>query len=218
MLSDDPCSGTPWYGLACNSDGEVVVLTLNENGLSGTIPTQLGQLTSLTSGGDSYMYNFLDDNDLTGTVPSEIGALTAMKDQMALAFNGLSGTMPSEIGQMTALTDLLEMGYNQFTGKLPTELGHLTAFKLSFDFSNQLLSGAIPTQLGRMSELEASGECQNSNTGSICHPTASRERSPLSSGASRSSLIPSSSTITRYAARSPPRCRRCRTTSTTTGK
>ena len=84
MRSGDPCSGTPWYGLTCNSDGEVVVLNLGFNSLSGTIPTQLGLLTSLTSGAvDVYAVEvFLDSNELTGTVPSEIGALTAMKDNM----------------------------------------------------------------------------------------------------------------------------------------
>ena len=80
MRSDNPCSGTPWYGLTCNSDGEVVKLDLGYNGLSGTIPTQLGLLTSLTSGEDGD--HFLEYNDLTGTIPSEIGALTAMKDTL----------------------------------------------------------------------------------------------------------------------------------------
>ena len=87
MRSNDPCSGTPWYGLTCNSDGEVVMLNLNYNGLSGTIPTQLGLLTSLTSGDDgdgdgNGVEVFLLGNELTGTLPSEIGALTAMKDKM----------------------------------------------------------------------------------------------------------------------------------------
>ena len=83
MRSNDPCSGTPWYGLTCNSDGEVVGLKLGINDLAGTIPTQFGLLTSLTSGDDGDSFgSFLYMNDLTGTVPSEIGALTAMKDDM----------------------------------------------------------------------------------------------------------------------------------------
>ena len=86
MRSDDPCSGSegPWYGLTCNSDGEVVVLELSDNDLSGTIPTEFGQLTSLTAGNnDHYDSGFLFQNsEVKGTIPTELGALTAMKNEL----------------------------------------------------------------------------------------------------------------------------------------
>ena len=47
----------------------------NQQGLTGTIPTEFGRLTDLT-------YLNVGGNELTGRVPSEIGALTKMSSVM----------------------------------------------------------------------------------------------------------------------------------------
>ena len=75
--SSDPCS---FAGVGCNDAGEVVKLDLAVNSLQGHLPTQLGDLTSLTSGGNVIETTSLlfRSNTLTGTMPSEIGRLTAM--------------------------------------------------------------------------------------------------------------------------------------------
>ena len=47
-LSGDPCNYTStWSGVTC-SGGEVTSLSLNDNGLTGTLPTQVGLLTAIT--------------------------------------------------------------------------------------------------------------------------------------------------------------------------
>lgn len=56
-----------WYGLYVSS-GHVRSLQLNSNNLSGTISSEIGNLTSLSS---LYLY----ENQLTGTIPSSISTL-----------------------------------------------------------------------------------------------------------------------------------------------
>ena len=47
-MSGDPCTaGSIWYGVTC-SGGNVTSLHLNDNGLNGTLPSEVGQLTAIT--------------------------------------------------------------------------------------------------------------------------------------------------------------------------
>ena len=48
MSGSDPCTtGSTWHGVTC-SGGEVTSLSLIDNGLTGTLPTQVGLLTAIT--------------------------------------------------------------------------------------------------------------------------------------------------------------------------
>jgi len=59
-----------WAGVSCTrADGNITSLFLQSNQLSGTIPSELGQLTQLTG-------LILQSNQLSGTIPSELGQLT----------------------------------------------------------------------------------------------------------------------------------------------
>ena len=72
-----------WPGARCAaSDGSLVALDLSSYGLSGTIPSELGQLSSLTS-------LHLDANALTGSLPSELGQLTSLQ-ALDLSHNALT--------------------------------------------------------------------------------------------------------------------------------
>ena len=68
-LSDE--SICDWYNVYCNSEGHVFVLSLSNNNLDGTIPTEFGLLTSL-------QYLFVDGNDLEGMIPTEFGLLKSL--------------------------------------------------------------------------------------------------------------------------------------------
>ena len=57
-----------WYRVYCNSGGHVYGIDLYYNSLQGTIPTELGLLTSL-------QWLSVCDNFLTGAVPNEVCAL-----------------------------------------------------------------------------------------------------------------------------------------------
>ena len=64
-------------------------LNLGGSGLTGEIPSEIGNLTNLTR-------LYLDDNQLAGEIPSEIGNLTNL-NSLYLDNNQLSGIIPDEI-------------------------------------------------------------------------------------------------------------------------
>ena len=107
------CAHTPSI---CDGTFTGTQLHLYNEGLNGTIPTELFQHTQLTDLG-------LDVNQLSGTVPTEIGLLTRL-DALYLARNRLTGTVPTEIGRLTQLISL-ELYGNSLRGTLPTELNQI---------------------------------------------------------------------------------------------
>lgn len=94
------------------------LLWLPRRGLSGTLPSELSELTSLTS-------MALHFNDLSGTLPTQIGQLTQLTS-FEVQQNKLSGTIPSEYGRLTNLGHF-NVGANKLSGSLPQELTSLTA-------------------------------------------------------------------------------------------
>ena len=74
------------------------VLNLGGNELTGSIPSEIGNLTNLT-------YLNLTTNQLTGSIPSEIGNLTNLTS-LNLSNNQLIGSILPEIGNLTNLEEL----------------------------------------------------------------------------------------------------------------
>ncbi|MEM0541254.1 hypothetical protein WFZ85_01375 [Flavobacterium sp. j3] len=70
-----------WYGVEIKND-KVVSINLVNNNLAGTLPNELGDLSSLET------LN-LFRNDLTGSLPSSIGKLTKLTS-LSIAFNKIS--------------------------------------------------------------------------------------------------------------------------------
>merc|ERR1719230_2416440 len=65
-MTGDPCEAPTWYGLTCASSGnvsDVVELQLGTNGLAGSLPTELGEMTEMTSNMN------LGQNSITGSIP-----------------------------------------------------------------------------------------------------------------------------------------------------
>ena len=67
-------------------------------GIDGTIPTELGLLTRLTS-------LVLTETRLTGTIPSELGLLTKLR-VLQLEKNQLTGTLPTQLKNIPNLIEL----------------------------------------------------------------------------------------------------------------
>ena len=132
-----------WHGVTADDDGRVVELWLNDNDLTGHIPTQLGNLSNLTFLG-------LWENQLTGTIPAELGNLANLTE-LWLIENELSGQIPAELGNLSNLIKLY-LGGNELSGQIPAELGNLSNLR-ELGFGSGQLSGRIPPELGRLSNL-----------------------------------------------------------------
>ena len=178
-----------WFGIETDDNGRVVRVDLQENSLSGTIPGDLGNLTSLkwlflnnhraTSPTTNRLTGtippelgqltnleslYLGANPLTGDIPSELAGLVRLK-RLGLFASQLSGEIPSSLGDLANL-DMLLLDRNSFSGPIPVELGNLT--KLThLELSVNQLTGTIPASLGNLTGLEHLGLNKNQLTGSI---------------------------------------------------
>ncbi|KAK9185287.1 hypothetical protein WN943_025642 [Citrus x changshan-huyou] len=95
MINDNPnnilaqnwtsnASVCSWMGITCDVYGNrVTSLTISDLGLAGTIPSHLGNLSSLQT-------LVLSRNWFSGTIPKEIGNLTKLKE-LHLDYNKLQG-------------------------------------------------------------------------------------------------------------------------------
>ena len=146
-----------WHGIIVDDRGRVAELDLSNNGLTGPIPPELGNLTSLT-------VLRLHRNGVTGPIPSELGDLTRLTE-LNLGSNGLTGPIPPELGNLTRLTEL-QLYSNDLTGPIPPELGDLTSLRDLILGSNGL-TGPIPTELGNLTSLTELQLYSNDLTGPI---------------------------------------------------
>ena len=154
-LTDAPLDS--WYGLTLDNRERIIYMSLSANGLSGTIPRELGYLPDLET-------LSLASNDLYGTIPPDLGNLAKLR-QLRLHWNSLSGGIPPELGNLEALTQLLLSG-NLLVGSIPTELGKLRSLA-QLAVTDNGLSGSIPPELGRLRNLRSLSLNKNALSGSI---------------------------------------------------
>ncbi|MEN8219934.1 MAG: Calx-beta domain-containing protein, partial [Pseudomonadota bacterium] len=177
LETNTPCG---WKGVTCSS-GHVSQLSLSSNQLTGSIPSQLGNLTKLESlrlnanqltgsiltefGNMSGLwYLRLDDNQLTGSIPSQLGNLSNLM-YLELYNNELTGSIPSQLGNLINLREL-HLYDNELTGSIPSQLGNLSDL-WQLDLSDNQLTGSIPTELGNLNKLWSFDLSDNELTGSI---------------------------------------------------
>jgi hypothetical protein len=127
-----------WRGVTMEN-GRVVELQLTRMGLTGAVPAEIGQLTSLTE-------LHLSGNQLT-SLPAEIGQLTSLRE-LDLGWNQLT-TLPAEIGQLTSLKSL-GLWHNDLTS-VPAEIRQLTSLK-SLNLSDNRLT-SVPAEIGQLTSL-----------------------------------------------------------------
>lgn len=170
-----------WHGVATYNDGRVAHVSLDRNGLNGSIPPELAELeevntielsaNSLTGPippalGTLTMLTSLTIccNELSGTIPEELGDLDRLWT-LRLSANRLSGAIPPGLGRLGALQDL-SLQQNSLAGTIPDELGHLRELR-SLQLSRNLLEGAIPTSLAGLGKVEFLDLSGNRLTGPI---------------------------------------------------
>ncbi|MXV99908.1 MAG: hypothetical protein F4X59_13195 [Holophagales bacterium] len=140
---DDSTAIGEWFGVEVDRSGRVISLVLSSNGLTGSIPPSLGELSSL-------LQLFLPLNDLTGSIPPELGGLDQLLS-LELSFNDLTGAIPRSLGELTDLVSL-GLGYNDLTGSIPAHLGSLSNL-LHLDLRDNDLTGSVPAELGDLASL-----------------------------------------------------------------
>ncbi len=133
-----------WDGVTVRgTPSRVAEVGLRERGLTGEVPAELGDLTSLTR-------LRLGVNQLTGTIPAQLGELSGLL-LLNLSNNQLTGAIPAELGGLANLTHLTLFG-NLLTGAAPTQLGSLANLQ-ALHLSDNRLTGGIPAELGGLSNL-----------------------------------------------------------------
>ena len=85
-----------WHGVTTNSDGRVTRLELNDNGLDGTLPTALGDLSALE-------YLDLQNNALSGALPAELADLTNLEELLLNESRALTGPLPDGLRELADL-------------------------------------------------------------------------------------------------------------------
>ena len=155
-LTDAPLD--EWYGVSVGGlPRRVTGLYLGRNHLSGQMPAELGNLTSLTR------LNLIG-NQLSGTIPEELGSLTNLW-YLNLSENRFSGEITAELGGLSSLRELY-LYENQLTGMIPAQLGRLANLEY-LDLARNQLNGTIPAQLGSLANLEYLDLGRNQLTGPV---------------------------------------------------
>ena len=158
------CAG--WSGISCGlvdvGDGAgmqnaVSAIELIRGEVSGSIPADIGLLTSLLSVD-------LTSNSIQGTVPESISKCTDLMT-INLGANDFLGSLPSSIGNLITLTQI-DLSGNQFGGTLPETIGQWTTMQ-HFNVYGNVFGGTIPTSINNWRALSTANFQANGFTGTI---------------------------------------------------
>jgi len=169
IKDDNPppdCNLGNMKGINLDINGRVNEISFFSNELSGSIASELGNLTNLTK-------LWLPHNQLSGSIPPELGNLTNLTD-LDMGANQLNGNIPPELGNLVNLV-YLDLGANQLSGSIPPESSNLTNLTYLNLGANQF-SGNIPPELGNLVNLtylnlgsnQLSG-CFDDNLSKLCN-------------------------------------------------
>jgi hypothetical protein len=176
LVPSDHCM---WDAIECDGDGKLINITLVNENLSGSLPPEIGLLSSLKT------LN-LQGNRLTGSLPSEVGYLTNLVELIVPGVeedrvfinpsrllqqgdsdhNEITGSIPSEIGLLRSLS-VLKLHGNRIEGAIPTEIGLLSDLEFLSLHNNPFLEGDIPLQIGFLTELKYLSLDRTSLSGTI---------------------------------------------------
>lgn len=145
------------FDLPGNPLGDLQVLNLSGNKISGHIPEEIDEVLNLR------ILNF-SHNSFDVAIQPELGKLREL-EVLNLSYNEFSGGIPSELGNISSLK-VLDLQENELTGGIPSELGKLLNLD-SLVLNNNGLSGTIPDELYDLSKLSFLKLRRNDLSGSI---------------------------------------------------
>ena len=126
----NPCL---WTGVTCN-DKRVTALRLPAMGLSGNLPSGLGNLTELQTLSLRY-------NALTGPIPLDFAKLVSLRN-LYLHSNFFSGEVPEFLYGLQNLVRL-NLGKNNFSGEISKHFNNLTRLDTLF-LEQNMFTGSVP--------------------------------------------------------------------------
>jgi len=132
-------------------------LNLSGQGLSGSIPNTIAQLSNL-------MFLDLSNNNLEGIIPQEIVSMETLLG-FNLSHNSLTGGIPEELGNLTNLMSI-DLSHNQLSGTVPSSIGNMTGL-VEISLDHNLLSGELPIEIGQLMFLSEFHANDNQFTGII---------------------------------------------------
>ncbi|ESR52072.1 hypothetical protein CICLE_v10033830mg [Citrus x clementina] len=103
----NPCT---WFHVTCNSENSVIRVSVYKNNISGSIPSEIGNLKKLISLGLFNNQLRLNNNNLTGRIPREVIQLIINGSLRILnvANNSLAGTMRAKNSTGYAITSVIQ--------------------------------------------------------------------------------------------------------------
>ncbi|KAJ1426180.1 Serine-threonine/tyrosine-protein kinase, catalytic domain [Sesbania bispinosa] len=122
---------------------KLTFISLFVNRLSGEIPIELGNISTLT-------YLNLEANQFSGDVPSELGNLFNLQT-LILSSNKLLGNLPVTFAQLQNLTDF-RINDNSFEGKIPSFIQNWKQLH-RLEMHATGLEGPIPSNISLLTNL-----------------------------------------------------------------
>lgn len=146
-----------WGGIACDDDGRVIRIDMENNGVGGRLPFELEQLYYLR-------FLLLEIGAIAGTIPTQLGRLSSL-ELLDLDFNLLQGPIPEELFDLTNLKQF-DINNNELSGTLSTKIGQLQLLNL-IQVESNFLTGKIPDELSTLELLEVATMQFNQLSGSV---------------------------------------------------
>ncbi|MCO5554923.1 hypothetical protein L7F22_008461 [Adiantum nelumboides] len=161
-----------WYGITCGRDASVTwvdsillasshleftmwdgfsafqrlrYVNFSDNSISGSIPFQLGRLTTLLS-------LDLSSNQLSGSLPSSLNTLSTL-ETLVLGTNRLVGAVPNGLCRSTALR-ILDMSCNKLTG-LTADLSECKQLEILNLEHNNIISDISQVPFSQLKSLRS---------------------------------------------------------------
>ncbi|PRQ54569.1 putative non-specific serine/threonine protein kinase [Rosa chinensis] len=139
------CRVGPGFPIWLQSQTKLVLVSLENTGLSGAIPEEW--LFKISS---HILWLDLSSNQISGKLPFRFNSFQNLRS-IILSHNQFDGTIPSSICSIQSLYELI-LNNNQLSGEFPKEWSLWSRIAI-VDVSNNNMSGNIPSSMGIPSSL-----------------------------------------------------------------